>query len=267
MELLAAPHWRCLEFVSDLHLQCSDQPTFDAWRRYLQHTRADAVFILGDLFEVWVGDDAVAAGTGFERDCVALLARAAQRLDLFIMRGNRDFLMGAALMRDCAATALDDPSVLQLGQRRLLLSHGDALCLDDHDYQRFRAQVRSPSWQHNFLAQDLGQRLEIARNLRQQSEQHKRAATRYADVDTGAACAALQAHQAQLLVHGHTHRPARHALGPHYERLVLSDWDLGAHPPRAEVLRLRLGPDGVVQTLERIPAAMAATPLAAIAPG
>ena len=242
MELHAPSHWQRVDFISDLHLQASEPLTFEAWRQYLGQTTADAVFILGDLFEVWVGDDVLANTASFEAECSRVLQQAAQRVPVYIMHGNRDFLMGEALMRACGATLLPDPTVLQIGSTRWLLSHGDALCLDDTEYQVFRAQVRSPEWQLAFLGQSLAGRQDIARSLRSQSEAKKHVETRYADVDTPAALQWLAADNALHLLHGHTHKPGFHTLDAAHDRTVLSDWDLGATPPRSEVLRLSWGP-------------------------
>lgn len=236
-ELQAPPNWRTADFISDLHLQASEPATFDAWRAYMRTTPADAVFILGDLFEVWVGDDA-AAETGFEADCAAVLRATAARLPVFVMHGNRDFLLGAGLMRSSQATLLEDPAVLSFLGRRWLLTHGDALCLDDRDYLAFRAQVRTAAWQRDFLARPLAERRSIARDLRGQSEARKRSGVPYADVDTAAAVAWLEAADAPVLIHGHTHRPADHQFGTGLRRIVLSDWDATAAPPRLQVLRL-----------------------------
>jgi UDP-2,3-diacylglucosamine hydrolase len=257
MELLAPSRWACVDFISDLHLQVSDAPTFEAWRNYLLHTSADAVFILGDLFEVWVGDDLLLSSEGaFEQQCADVLRTAAIARDIYILHGNRDFLMGSALMAACGCTLLPEPCVLTFAEQRWLLVHGDAECLDDTDYMQFRAQVRTPEWQHDFLAKPLAERIAIARGIRSQSEARKRSDTVYADVDFAAANALLDAGRAQRLIHGHTHRPARHDLGAGRERLVLSDWDLGDQPPRAEVLRLSLSATKSF-TLERIPPSMA----------
>lgn len=235
-ELQAPPAWRAVDVISDLHLQSDEVGTFEAWRRYMGRTPADAVFILGDLFEVWVGDDA-AAGPGFAADCAAVLAAAAQRAGIFFMHGNRDFLVGERFLRDCRTTLLRDPTVLGFAGKRWLLTHGDALCLADTEYMAFRAQVRDPAWQREFLARPLDERQAIARQLRAQSEARKRSGAYYADVDAQAASAWLAAAGAQVLIHGHTHRPAEHALG-RYQRVVLSDWDASSAPPRLEALRL-----------------------------
>lgn len=238
MELYAPSHWQRIDVISDLHLQASEPQTFEAWRQYLDQTTADAVFILGDLFEVWVGDDVLTQTTSFEAQCSRVLHQTAQRLPVYLMHGNRDFLMGETLMQTCGATLLPDPTVLQIGSARWLLSHGDALCLDDTDYQVFRAQVRSPEWQRHFLNQPWAQRQEIARGIRSESEAKKQGGAEYADVDTPAALRWLAAENAQHLLHGHTHKPGFHRLDATHDRMVLSDWDVGARPPRAEVLRL-----------------------------
>ena len=128
MELLAPSHWRTIDFISDLHLQCAETATFDAWSQYMRQTTANAIFILGDLFEVWVGDD-ILDNDGFEQRCSAVINDAARRASVFVMHGNRDFLMGARLMEQSHATLLDDPTVLTFGEQRWLLTHGDALCL------------------------------------------------------------------------------------------------------------------------------------------
>lgn len=240
-QLDAAPDWRTADFISDLHLQASDPATFEAWQRYMQTTQADAVFILGDLFEVWVGDDAVSDGMAFEDRCAAVLRDAARRTRVFFMHGNRDFLVGRDLLARLGVTLLDDPTVFAMDGQRWLLSHGDELCLDDVEYLRFRAQVRSEHWQQEFLAQPLERRRAIARNLREQSESIKRTGADYADVDAAAAREWLLEAQAATLIHGHTHKPANHDLGPGLRRVVLSDWDAAATPPRLQVLRLAGG--------------------------
>ncbi len=241
-ELQAPAAWGTVDFISDLHLTAEEPTTFGAWQRYLESTPADAVFILGDLFEVWVGDDVVSPDfsqeVSFEDSCVQTMAAAAGRLALFFMRGNRDFLVGHRLMDLCHSTLLNDPTVLHFANERFLLSHGDALCLADTDYLQFRQQVRSSAWQETFLAKPLTERQSIARGLRAQSEARKHTVQTYADVDTDAAKRWLNAAGASTLIHGHTHQPHQHELGDQQRRVVLSDWDAAATPPRAEVLRL-----------------------------
>ncbi len=260
--LKAPASWRHIDFISDLHLQASETATFELWRTYLQRTQADAVFILGDLFEVWVGDDAAhapsdpSASASFEFSCGQSLKAAAQRHDVFFMHGNRDFLLGSAFAESCGMALLTDPTVLEFGGERWLLSHGDALCLDDTDYMRFRAEVRTPAWQDQFLRQDLAQRQTVARALRDNSESRKRSGVTYADLDTAATCDWLTSTQCTTLIHGHTHKPADHALPGSKRRVVLSDWDAGAQPVRAEVLRLSLK-EGQPVLMQRLSASQA----------
>ena len=236
-ELVAPPGWHCIEFISDLHLQAAGDATFNAWRSYLRGTQADAVFMLGDLFELWVGDDA-AMEPGLAADCAAVLREAAQRRPHFFMHGNRDFLVGQHYLGSAGVQLLPDPTVLTFGDARWLLTHGDALCLSDTAYQQFRAQVRDTEWQRRFLAQPLAQRQAVARGLREESESRKQAGADYGDLDVPAMLDWLLAADAPVMIHGHTHRPADQALDATHSRIVLSDWDAQASPPRLEVLRL-----------------------------
>jgi UDP-2,3-diacylglucosamine hydrolase len=230
-----------VDLISDLHLQASEPATFEAWRHYMASTPADAVLILGDLFEVWVGDDA-ATEDPFLQSCAQVLRQTAERLHVAFMHGNRDFLVGPRFLSGCGVHALSDPSVLLLGDQRILLSHGDALCLDDHAYQAFRQQVRSADWQTEFLAKHLQERLALARAMRVQSESQQQSGSVYADADALMALNWLHAAGADCLVHGHTHQPADHALGAR-QRHVLSDWSLDHAPARAQVFRLQRGGD------------------------
>jgi UDP-2,3-diacylglucosamine hydrolase len=238
-EFAAPREWRAIDFLSDLHL-ADDMPlTFAAWERHLVATPADAVFILGDLFELWVGDDA--RTLPFAHRCLDVLAEASGRRALAIMVGNRDFLLGAAMRRDCGAIGLPDPTLLAAWGQRLLLTHGDALCLADTPYMAFRRQVRSESWQHDFLARPLAERLRIAAEIRHASATRRQFdGDAAADIDVAEAVRWMHAQGAAAMVHGHTHRPGSSTLAPGFRRHVLSDWDLDHDPgaPRAEVLRL-----------------------------
>jgi UDP-2,3-diacylglucosamine hydrolase len=237
-EWTAGAGWQAIDFLSDLHLSPALPRTFAAFARHLQATPADAVVILGDLFEVWIGDDA--RTLDFERRCVDVLAAAGTRRTLAFMVGNRDFLLGEAMLGASRMKGLRDPTLLLAFGRRIVLSHGDALCLDDTEYQDFRRLVRSPGWQREFLAKPLAERAAIAAQIRARSEQRRAFDGRAdVDVDPGAAAAWLRAAGAAELVHGHTHRPALHALPGGGTRHVLSDWDLDdpVHA-RADVLRL-----------------------------
>jgi UDP-2,3-diacylglucosamine hydrolase len=260
--LIAPPSWREIDFISDLHLQDDEPATFAAWQSFMQTSSADAVFILGDLFEVWVGDDVIepppTASTSvadrdlttnktFEARCVDVLNTASKRLAVFFIHGNRDFLISSAFAKASSVTLLNDPTRLEFAGKNWLLSHGDALCLDDTEYLAFRDQVRGQDWKQHFLAKPLQERQALARLLRNQSELRKASGVAYADVDEGEAIKWLLANEAETLIHGHTHRPADHLLteslpNPTHaqvlQRLVLSDWDAAAKPPRAEILRL-----------------------------
>lgn len=253
----APQHWQRVDFISDLHLDANEPSTFEAWAKYMVHTPADALFILGDLFEVWVGDD---NSDPFALQCAAVLKATTQRIPVYFMCGNRDFLVGAGLLNTTGMQGLNDPTLLDLGTSndapsiRILLSHGDALCLDDHAYLAFRAQVRQPEWQANFLAKPLAERQAYARDVRSKSEALKRSHTDYADVDTQAAVTWLKACNAQVLLHGHTHKPAVHDLGQGLSRWVLSDWHADAAPPRLEVLSwLRQNAQSPTRGLCRLP--------------
>ena len=249
--LQADAAWRSIDLLSDLHLQADDGATFEAWRHHLQSTTANAVFMLGDLFEVWVGDDAAQIPDSFEARCGQVMREAGERLALYFMCGNRDFLVGPGFLDASRLKPLHDPTVLIFAQQRWLLSHGDALCLDDRAYMDFRAEVRSPAWQAAFLARPLDERVRLARDMRERSEARKLAQTpqNWVDVDADAATRWLRESGCTTLIHGHTHRPTDHDLGEGLRRVVLSDWDAQARPPRLQVLRL----DG--QGLHRLPPA------------
>ena len=224
-----------LAFLSDVHLDAADSSTFQAWAAYLLHLQADALFILGDLFEVWVGDDILSdPQAAFERDCLSRIHAVSQRMPVYWMAGNRDFLLGSAACEAGGMQALNDPCVLHTSESTCLLSHGDALCLEDTDYQLFRAKVRSSEWQNAFLAKPLQERIQEARAIRAQSEARKNTNHVWVDVDATVATDWLTDHKACLLLHGHTHRAALHQLGKGLERQVLSDWHADSDPPRLQ---------------------------------
>ena len=235
-EFTAPVSWRAIDFISDLHL-CEAMPaTFRAWERHLQQTPADAVFILGDLFEVWLGDDA--RHQPFERCCVHALSEAASHRQVAFMVGNRDFLVGSSVLREAGMMALPDPTVFCAWGQRVLLSHGDALCLSDTPYQAFRREVRSAAWQASFLGKPLAERVKLAAQMRKASaERWRMDSDAAADVDAGEAVRWMHSMGAAEMVHGHTHRPGSNMLAPGFKRHVLSDWDLDTGQ-RAEVLRL-----------------------------
>ncbi len=238
-QLVAPDSWQAIDFLSDLHLSEATPRTFEAFAAHLRCTDADAVLVLGDLFEAWIGDDA--RTQGFEKRCAETLKDAAGHRYVGFMPGNRDFLVGDALLAECGVKRLGDPCVLIAFGRRLLLSHGDAMCLADTDYQRFRQEVRAAPWRQRFLSMPIAERRRIATDLRARSREHQSrlGPQDHADVDTAEAIRRLDAAGAAQLVHGHTHRPGDHDLDPTHSRHVLSDWDFdhAGLPARGDVLR------------------------------
>jgi UDP-2,3-diacylglucosamine hydrolase len=235
----APPHWQAIDFVSDLHLSPALPNTTRAFIEYLRDTTADGVFLLGDVFEAWVGDDS--RHQPFERAVVEAMAGVAARgRVLAFLPGNRDFLVGDDLCQAASMLRLPDPTRLLAWGQAWMLTLGDAQCLSDEAYQSFRRTVRSPEWTRGFLARPLADRLELARAMRQASmERRSQPVEGTGDLDTQACMELLARGEAATLVHGHTHRPAQHALGEARMRWVLSDWDLdGPGPARSEVLRL-----------------------------
>ena len=223
-----------VDFLSDVHLDASEAATFNAWAHHLNTTPADALFILGDLFEVWIGDD---TQDPFHLQYMEVLRTTVKRMPVFFMCGNRDFLVAKQWLQSTGVQGLQDPCVLELAEQKVLLSHGDALCIDDTDYMAFRQQVRSSAWQEAFLAKPLSERQQIAKDLRAQSKARQQKQTDYVDVDANTARAWLREKDCKLLIHGHTHLPDTHDLGNGLNRMVLSDWEALATPPRLEVLR------------------------------
>jgi UDP-2,3-diacylglucosamine hydrolase len=249
---LQAPEgWQTIDLLSDLHL-CEDTPAGTAALiHHLHHTPAQAVLLLGDIFEVWIGDDVLSDPHQPESQLIAALAEASRGRWVAYMPGNRDFLVGQKALQKLGWHELADPCVLHAFGQHLVLSHGDALCTADTDYQRFRQQVRSQAWQDVFLARPLPQRRAMAREMRQASMQHQRETRERPalivpgedGVDLGAAAALLSRHHATDLIHGHTHHPISHEIGPHQRRHVLSDWALDHAPFRADLIRLNRSPD------------------------
>ena len=216
-------------FIADLHL-CASRPSInEIFFTFLRGPALDAegLYILGDLFEYWPGDDG--AGMAFYAEVIAALRQvSAAGVRLFLMHGNRDFLIGAKLASELRAELLPDPYACTLYGTPSLLMHGDTLCTDDLAYQEFRDQVRDPEWQHAFLATPLEERIATAESLRRQSAEHKQnKAMSIMDVNPDAVAAVFRDYACTRLIHGHTHRPAFHQLevtGQTCERWVLNDW-------------------------------------------
>jgi UDP-2,3-diacylglucosamine hydrolase len=216
-------------FISDLHLSADEPATGARFKRFLREEarQASALYILGDLFEYWLGDDD--AETPFHRELLdALAALRAAGVEVSVMHGNRDFLLSKAVAARGRLTLLDDPTVLDVAGVRTLLMHGDSLCTDDVGYQRYRAWTRWPAGVRVFLALPRAVRQKIGQGLRRASERGKRMkAAAIMDVNADAVAAALRAHHYPRFIHGHTHRPGRHVHrvdGHDCERWVLGDW-------------------------------------------
>ena len=214
--------------ISDLHLHESRPLISRAFFRFL-HTHADnidALYILGDFFDAWIGDD----------DDQPLIAEVAQALaqtaasgtQIFLLHGNRDFLIGEQFAKSCHARLIDDNTPIDLYGTPTLLLHGDSLCTADKDYMQFRSMVRDPKWQSEFLAQPLAVRRAIASDLRSKSKaMNSMKAEDILDVTTSEVEASFLKYQTPLMIHGHTHRPARHPYQINQqkcERIVLGDW-------------------------------------------
>ncbi len=216
-------------FISDLHL-CPSRPEIN---RIFFHflagpaRAAQALYILGDLFEYWAGDDDLNDPFSHEV-CAALRALTDAGVPVFFMAGNRDFLIGDVFAQAAGLTLLADTTLLDIAGTPTLLMHGDTLCTDDVDYQRFRTLVRSPQWQHNFLSLPLTERKAQIAALRRESEAQKRIkAMDIMDVNAEAVVEAFREHGCTRQIHGHTHRPAHHVIdveGLDCERWVLPDW-------------------------------------------
>ena len=231
-------------FISDLHLS-DERPEITAlFLRFLQNdaARARALYILGDLFEVWLGDDAVLPA--YQPVIDGISALTAGGVPVYLMHGNRDFLIGDRFVELSGCRLLEDPTVIELDGKRTLLMHGDTLCTDDVEYQHFRTQVRNPDTQRQFLALPINERIALAKHYRQESRERSRSKTEeIMDVNQGAVMDIMRRHEVYQMIHGHTHRPAVHSftLDNHSaQRIVLGDWY-----EQASILRCSLGKCGL----------------------
>ena len=215
-------------FISDLHLAEERPATTERFASFLAEVvpGADALYILGDLFEYWVGDDCLA--DGLPGQVAALLRPVASAVPTFFMHGNRDFMVASRFSRETGVHLIADPTVIDLNRRRVLLMHGDTLCTGDHAYLAYRARVRSPAWQAEALARPIEERIALARGMREKSESAKgQKGEAIMDVTPEAVESAFVSADCRVLIHGHTHRPARHehmANGKPCVRWVLPDW-------------------------------------------
>jgi UDP-2,3-diacylglucosamine hydrolase len=213
-------------FVSDLHLQGDRTPADGLFRRFLggPAIAAEALYILGDLFEAWLGDDLVLPE--YQGILAALRQLTDSGVPVYVMHGNRDFLLGTEFARRTGCTLLADPAVIDLYGRPTLLMHGDLLCSDDLPYQEMRRQIREPRWLAGFMAKPPAERIAFARQLRDTSkEETGRKADYLMDVNAETVAAYMQQHRVGRLIHGHTHRPALHTLPDGSQRLVLGAWE------------------------------------------
>lgn len=215
-------------FISDLHLEIKRPDITRAFFRYLKNLPAqtEALYILGDLFEVWIGDDDHSA---FNLEVIGKLREASKSTKIHIMRGNRDFLYGEEFTKLSHCQLISDPSLINYQGHNYLLMHGDSLCTEDHSYMAFREQVRSPAWQAEILAQPIEQRHNLARQLRETSlEANSQKSIDIMDVTPDEVLKVMAKHQVTRLIHGHTHRPGEHTVevnGQSATRWVLGDWD------------------------------------------
>ena len=215
-------------FISDLHLDAVRPAIAAQFERFLEDIapRSQALYILGDLFEYWVGDDGLALP--FPGRIAAALRPLAARVPVRFMHGNRDFLVARGFADATGTRIIADPTVIDLHGTPTLLMHGDTLCTDDKPYQAFRAQVRDPAWQRAALARPIAERLAIAQGMRTESEGAKRAkAMDIMDVSRDAVERAFEESGCDVMIHGHTHRPGRHeyrVAGRERVRWVLPDW-------------------------------------------
>jgi UDP-2,3-diacylglucosamine hydrolase len=216
-------------FISDLHL-CASRPGITAaFIEFLQNTasKVNALYILGDLFEYWAGDDDI--DDTFHQQIISSFKNlSATGVKVFLMHGNRDFLIAEGFCQMAGITLLDDPTMIDLHGKKALLSHGDDLCVDDVAYQQFRIQVRDKKWQHEFLNQPLQIRKKQIEAIRARSEQEKtQKSLEIMDVNNEAVIALLRKYQPDMLIHGHTHRPNQHSIDLNdrlITRWVLGDW-------------------------------------------
>ena len=210
-------------FISDLHLDPGRPRVTEAFARFLRrHNDCDALYVLGDLFEAWIGDDDDAPLATRVRDLLKEFTAAGP--DLYLMRGNRDFLLGERFCRDVGASLLAEPTVIEVGGQPTLLMHGDSLCIDDTDYQAFRQSVRDPAWQADVLARSLAERRNLASELREMSGELKSNKPEDIMDATPSEVVRVMAEQGvRQMIHGHTHRPAEHHVSAG-TRWVLGDW-------------------------------------------
>lgn len=216
-------------FTSDLHLKAERPDLTRAFLCFLQQIRQDAetLYLLGDIFEAWIGDDMPVPDLDPLFDQLKSLSESGCKI--YFQQGNRDFLVGEGLMQRIGAELLPEQIVTELPCGTALLLHGDQLCIDDHEYMQFRSMVRNPTWQQDFLSKSLPERIAIAQQMRAASKQRGQEKSDYImDVNQTAVETTLGDAGVNLMIHGHTHRPKIHTLEVNAQpatRIVLGDWD------------------------------------------
>ncbi len=230
-------------FISDLHLQPALPKTTRAFLDFLQNqcAQAEQLYILGDLFEYWAGDDDM--DSEYLKTVTGSIRKVADNgTAVFWICGNRDFLAGEKFLEATGATALPELSVTDFGEKKVALAHGDAQCTDDLAYMQFRNMVRNPAWQKQFLGMPLAQRKAIIAGMRQDSQKgNQEKSASIMDVNASAIAKLFEQTGASVLIHGHTHRPGQHTYNHERGerlRLVLSDWNLDGEPSRGDWIEL-----------------------------
>lgn len=241
--VLPGPAW----FASDLHLSAQTPLTAEAFQAFLSMAAVEAASLVlpGDIFDGWIGDDIIPAAPPWLAHILQAIKECAARIPVWLGRGNRDFLMGEALAAATGVSLLPESALLETAYGPILLVHGDEYCTDDTDYQQFRAMVRQPQWQAQFLAMPMAERLKMVRHARDASQAANQAKSmEIMDVNLEAVQGAFRNTGTRLMIHGHTHRPGRHVLtvdGHRCERWVLPDWDCDhARPARGGWLAVDL---------------------------
>ena len=214
-------------FISDLHLERIESPITNIFTAFLDDlNQNDSLYILGDLFESWIGDDNVSELSQYISDRLLMLSE--RDISVAIMHGNRDFLIGEDFCKASSIKLINDPRIIEIDTKKVMLTHGDELCTDDKEYQAFRSVVRNPLWQKDFLNFPISKREKIAGEAKDASKDSKEnKAMEIMDVNTDAVLKAFNDHDIEIMIHGHTHRPNIHKVsneGKNLTRYVLGDW-------------------------------------------
>jgi len=214
-------------FISDLHLERIESSITNIFTEFLDDINEnDSLYILGDLFESWIGDDNVTELSQYISD--QLLSLSERNISVAIMHGNRDFLIGEDFCKASSIELINDPRIIEIDTKKVMLTHGDELCTDDKEYQAFRSVVRNPLWQKDFLNFPISKREKIAGEAKDASKDSKEnKAMEIMDVNTDAVLKAFNDHPVEIMIHGHTHRPNIHKISNEERKLtryVLGDW-------------------------------------------